>query len=114
MCNYKALGIEKEIKLEFDSFKKSDLERLQNSCYMKDPYITTRNKEASYCTVMIVDCQYSNWWYADLIGLCFFCEIYWGKYPDGSRYIRELTCVRITTKKRIITKTINPKDALIV
>jgi hypothetical protein len=107
--NYKSLGIEKEMSLEFSNYKESDLQRLQKSDYFDNPHITKRQENAHYCMVMVIDCQHESWWYANLIGLTFFCRV---KYTNNR--IVEYIGVKLTKNKEIIFRTIDAKDVLIV
>ncbi len=40
-----------------------------------DPYFRRRTKEGNYANVLIVSCQYPDWWYAPFIGLEIFVEL---------------------------------------
>jgi len=112
MSNYKALRIEKEMELEFDSKNPSELKILMDSCYFEHPLITKRDP-SEYCEVLVTDCQNPTWWYNDLIGFKFFCQI---RYVSGTnkQIISDFTGVKLTKNKRIIFRGFDPKDVMIL
>lgn len=115
MCNFKALGIEKDMDVEFSNYENpSELQALMNSCYFKSPYITERKTEAHYCMVEVIDCKHEAWWYANLIGLKFFCRIDFEKLNDSSTQIKEFIGVKLTKNKEIIFRSFNPADVIII
>lgn len=113
MCNYDRLGIGKEMQEHFDNHRKEDLERLQKSCYFQNPLITRRENGKQYCMVRVIDCEYPSWWYADLIGLEFFCEIHFDDYGYG-KFIKDFRGVILTNTKSIVLRGFSPKDVIII
>jgi len=113
MSNYKALGIEKDMQVEFSNYNKSELVQLIDSGYFEHPCISNRKSEAEYCEIEIIDCSYSNWWYKDLFGHKFFCRIRFSNYGRG-RFISEFVGVKLTSKKEITFKTFSPSDVIII
>jgi hypothetical protein len=115
LSNYKALGIEKDMQIEFSNYDNlSELQALMNSCYFEKPYITERKKEAHYCTVEVTDCKHDDWWYSKLIGLKFFCRIKFERYNDSSTNITEFVGVKLTKNKEIIFRHFDPADVIII
>ena len=113
MCNYKALKIEKYMQEEFSNYDNSSLKALMDSCYFEYPMITNREKEASYCTIEVIDCSYDDWWYSKLIGFQFFCKIIFGKNRNGE-FIKEFLGVKLTKNKEIVFRSFEPSDVIII
>lgn len=115
MANFKALGIEKDMNDEFTNYENpSELQVLMNSCYFENPYITNRKKDAHYCMVEVMDCKHDSWWYANLIGLKFFCRIDFTKYNDSTTQIKDFVGVKLTKNKEIIFRNFDPADVMII
>ena len=98
---------------EFSNYESSSLQRLMNSCYFDNPYITNRKQNESYCMVEVVDCLHENWWYAELIGLQFFCRIIFAKNQNGE-FIKEFKGVKLTKNREIIFRDFAPSDVIII
>jgi len=113
MGNYRALGVEKEMQNEFDSLNPSDLKMLMDSSYFEAPYITRRNADAVFCEIMVIDCQHKDWWYKNLIGFKFFCEIIYKRCERGT-YISRFVGVKLTGTKKIIFRDFDPKDVAVL
>jgi len=114
MTNFKTLKIEKEIEQEYNVRPKQELSLLLNSCYFDYPSISKREPGGEYCTVRVIDCQNSSWWYKDLIGLEFFCRIRFGAFPDKTKYVKGYYGVKLTTNKEITFNDFDPKDVVMV
>lgn len=113
IMNFKALGIEKEMKDEFQYFNDSNLSKIVNSTYFECPLIKRREKEADYCMIEVTSCKYDNWWYNDLIGFEFFCRIIY-RNIRGSKVIYEFLGVKINNNKEIVFKSFDPTDVCII
>lgn len=111
--NLKALGIEKDMNGEFSLIPKTDLQTLIDSSYFQNPYITDRPKGGEYCRIEVLDCASESWWYKDLIGFTFFCEIRYGDYGYG-KFIKEFVGVKLTRNKKIIFRNFKPEDVIII
>jgi len=107
------LGIDKEMSKLFQEYKKEDLNLLEASEYFTCPYIQRRKENQFYCKIFVSACSHEFYWYKNLIGYTFFCRLYFGFYPDGSKYIRECKGIRLTNKKEIIFRGFDPKDIFI-
>lgn len=112
MSNYKALGIEKDMNVEFDNYNKSALQILLDSCYFDHPSITNKVKNGEYCTIEVIECE-NNFWYKDLIGFQFFCRISFRDYGHG-RFISEFTGVKLSGNREIKFRGFDPKDVIII
>lgn len=113
MSNYKALGIEKEMTYEFNTWNESDLKKLIDSEYFLYPHITSRKDGKEFCMIEVVDCEHENWWYSKLIGFKFMCEIVFGDYGHG-RFIKTIKGVKLTKNKIIYFRDFSPKDVSII
>lgn len=111
--NLKALGIEKDMNNEFESIPKTELQTLIDSSYFQNPHIANRPEKGEYCEIEVLDCENESWWYKDLIGYRFFCEIVYGNFGYG-RYIKEFLGVKLTNNKTIVFRSFSPKDVIII
>lgn len=107
------LGIKKVMDSEFDLIPKSELQRLIDSEYFNQPMVTTRPNDGEYCEVEVLDCENEGWWYKDLIGYKFFCQIIYGDYGYG-RFIKEFKGVKLSNGKMVVFKSFSPKDVSVV
>lgn len=112
MSNWARLGIEKEMTEAFGALDTKQFLLLQQSEYFLHPHITKR-EPAEYCEIEVWKCQSDNWWYKDLIGLTFFCEIRFDE-THGHRYIKEFIGVKLSEKKKIIFRSFAPDDVFII
>ncbi len=112
MPNWKMLGVEKDINEYFGNQSADDLIRLNASEYFEHPSIT-RREPSNYCMVRVIDCQRDNWWYANLIGFEFFCEIRYTTY-NNRKWISSYEGVILTNTKKIILRGFDPKDVIII
>jgi len=113
MTNFKALGIETEIKEEFADYKETELFKLLKSSYYDSPYITKRQQSAEYCMIEVTSCSFPDWWYNDLIGFQFFCRIVYKDYGRGKEIV-EFKGVKLTKTKEIIFRDFKPSDVMII
>lgn len=114
MSNYKALGIEKEIKSEFSQWQDSDLKKLIDSEYFYLPHISKR-APSEYCNIRVIDCQNTAWWYNKLIGFEFFCKIeFFNDRFSKCKEVKRFIGIKLTNSKEIIFRDFDPKDVSII
>lgn len=113
MCNYKALGIEKDMTYEYSTWNDSDLKKLIDSEYFNHPHITNRKEAKEFCNVRVIDCEHDNWWYANLIGFEFMCEVQYVDYGRG-KIVKQFKGVKLTKNKIMYFRDFSPKDVSIV
>jgi len=111
--NFKRLGIDKEMTLEFNEHNETDLQKLIKSSYFENPYITNRTDGAEYAEVEVIKCRYDSWWYSNLIGFTFFCEIQYSDYGRG-RFIKDFLGVKLSKNKKIVFRHLDPEDVIII
>ena len=113
MCNFKALGIDKEMTYEFNTWNESDLKKLVDSEYFNQPSISARKDGKEFCYVRVIDGEHNSWWYANLIGFEFMCEIKYSDYGRG-KFVSEFKGVKLTKNKIIHFRGFSPKDVSII
>lgn len=113
MCNYKALGIDKEMNQFYENTRMEDLKKLNDSEYFRHPSISRRQSGQEYCTVKVIGCKNDSWWYRELDGFEFFCEIRYG-YFLGKKVVKDYVGVLLTNTKVITFRGFDPADVIIV
>jgi hypothetical protein len=114
MTNFKALGIEKDMTTLFNSLEASDLNLLEESSYFDHPSISAR-QQTSFCDIIVTDCQHKDWWYKNLIGMKFTCEINFTHCRhSNTKYISRLVGAKVTNTKIIRFRDFDPKDVSII
>lgn len=113
MCNFKALGIDKEMSQFYENTRMEDLQKLQKSEYFFAPLITRRQSGQEYCNVRVIGCRNDSWWYKELDGLEFFCEIRY-RYFNGKKSISDYVGVILTNTKVITLRGFDPADVMII
>jgi hypothetical protein len=111
--NYKMLGIGKTMNEEFDSLPKTDLQKLIKSSYFQAPLIINRRDSSEFCNIEVIGCEAENWWYKDLTGFEFFCEIKYRTY-NGRKTVVGFKGVKLSGKKMIIFRDFSPKDVIMI
>ena len=110
--NFKMLGIEKQMTEEFETIPEMDLQKLIRSSYFQNPHIIQRRENSVFCEVEVIECE-NNFWYKDLIGFQFFCEIHFDSFRDR-KYVKDFTGVKLTRTKMIIFRSFSPNDVVII
>lgn len=81
-----------------DDIFRSELALVMSTC-MWDRPDERKRVPAIYGEVMVVSCQWDKWWYNDLIGMTFFCELRFEKNRAGVDCLKYAHCVKLTRTK---------------
>lgn len=111
--NFERLGVKKDIADLFNTHSSKDLQAIIDSEYFFAPYITRRDP-SFYANVFVISCKHEYFWYKNLIGFEFFCEIRFRKPLDETSGITDVVGVKLTGTQKITFRSFDPEDVIII
>lgn len=72
-----------------------------------------RRQPDEYATCLVASCKHSNWWYASLVGMEFFCRLRFKNYGYG-RLLYEAVPVRLTSTTVDEARSFDADDIILI